>query len=96
MNGIHQPATYAEYVFLLIYVTYTNLLQNKSYIPYPSHRTQTNTTLSLAREISQEPNNPSVKYFFVDAFEITVQNNAFYFRHSLSVCLSSCDDSAAT
>ena len=62
------------------------MLQNKSNIPYPSHRTQTKTTLSLAREISQETTNLSVQYFFGDAFEITIQNNAFYFCHCLSVC----------
>jgi len=88
MNGIHQPVAYAENVIFLVYVTYINMLQNKSNIPYPSHRTQTNTTLSLAREISQETTNLSVQYFFVDAFKITVQNSVFYFCHCLSVCLS--------
>jgi len=87
MNGKHQPVAYAENViFFLVYVTYINMLQNKSNIPDPSHRTQMNTALSLAREISQETTNLSVQYFFVDVFEITVQNNAFYFRHCLSVC----------
>jgi hypothetical protein len=61
------------------------MLRNKRNVSCPSHRTQANTTLSLAPETSQEPTNPSVQHFFVHALEITVQNNAFYFRHSLSV-----------
>ena len=70
LTRTYRLVAYAENVILWVYITFINMLQNKSNIPYPLHRMHTHMALSLAREISQEPTNLSVEHFFFGAFDI--------------------------
>ena len=88
LTRTYQLVAYAENVILWVYITFINMLQNKSNIPYPLHRMHTHMALSLAREISQEPTNLSVEHLFWRVRH-KVQNAVFYFRHTLSACNSS-------